>query len=70
MDDYSRFTLVSKLRRDMTTDSSIVVVHDALDKTSMARVAVADPMHQLSDNGPDYVARFLSDYLGMLGTRN
>ena len=35
MDDYSRFILAHKLQRDMTTDSLIEVVQEAVDKTGM-----------------------------------
>ena len=43
MDDYSRFILAHKLQRDMTTDSLIEVVQEAVDKTGMTEVPVADP---------------------------
>ena len=42
MDDYSRFILSWKLQRDMTTDSLIEVVQEAVDKTGMTEVPVAD----------------------------
>ena len=35
MDDYSRFMLAHRLRRDMTSDSLIEVVQDAVDRTGM-----------------------------------
>ena len=35
MDDYSRFILVHKLQRDMTSDSFIEVVQEAVDRTGM-----------------------------------
>ena len=38
MDDYSRFILAHKLQRDMTTDSLIEVVQEAVDKTGMTEV--------------------------------
>ena len=42
MDDYSRFILAHKLQRDMTADSFIEVVQEAVDKTGMTEVPVAD----------------------------
>ena len=42
MDDYSRFILSWKLQPDMTTDSLIEVVQEAVDKTGMTEVPVAD----------------------------
>ena len=38
MDDYSRFILAHRLQRDMTSDSFIEVVQDAVDRTGMDRV--------------------------------
>ena len=35
MDDYSRFILAHRLQRDMTSDSFIEVVQDAVDRTGM-----------------------------------
>ena len=43
MDDYSRFILAWKVQRDMTADSLIEVVQDAVDITGMDTVPVADP---------------------------
>ena len=51
MDDYSRFILAHKLQRDMTSDSFIEVVQEAVDKTGMTEVPVADRTCLLSDNG-------------------
>ena len=43
MDDFSsRFILAHKLQRDMTSDSFIEVVQDAVDMTGMTEVPVAD----------------------------
>ena len=71
MDDYSRFILAHKLQRDMTSDSFIEVVQEAMDRTGMDQVPVTD-RHQglLSDNGPDYVSRAIRDYIGMLGIKH
>ena len=42
MDDFSRFILAWKLQMDMTSDSFIEVVQDAVDLTGMAEVSLAD----------------------------
>ena len=42
MDDYSRFILAHRLQRDMTSDSFIEVVQDAVDRTGMDRVPITD----------------------------
>ena len=42
MDDYSRFILSHKLQRDMTSDSFIEVIQEAVDRTGMTEVPVAD----------------------------
>ena len=42
MDDYSRFILAHRLQRDMTADSLIEVVQDAVDTTGMDTVPVQD----------------------------
>ena len=64
MDDYSRFILAHSLQQDMTADSFIEVVQDAVDTTSMDQVPVTDRTRLLSDNGPGYVSRAFRDYLG------
>ena len=40
MDDYSRFILAHRLQRDMTSDSLIEVVQEAVDRTGMDQVPV------------------------------
>ena len=67
MDDYSRFILSWKLQPDMTTDSLIEVVQEAVDKTGMTEVPVADRTSLLSDNGSGYVSRGFRDYLHLVG---
>ena len=42
MDDFSRFILSRKLQRDMTSDSFIDVIQDAVDLTGMADVPLDD----------------------------
>ena len=70
MDDYSRFILAWRLQRDMTSDSFIEVVQEAVDRTGMDQVPVTDRTRLLSDNGPGYVSRAFRDYLGMVGIRH
>ena len=70
MDDFSRFILAHKLQRDMTSDSFIEVVQDAVDKTGMTEVPVADRTRLLSDNGSGYVSRAFGDYLRLVGIRH
>ena len=70
MDDYSRFILAHRLKRDMTSDSLIEVVQEAVDRTGMDRVPIADRTRLLSDNGPGYVSRAFRDYLGMVGIKH
>ena len=52
MDDYSRFILAHRLQRDMTSDSFIEVVQEAVDRTGMDQVPITDRTKLLSDNGP------------------
>ncbi len=70
MDDYSRFILSWKLQRDMTTDSLIEVVQEAVDNTGMTEVPVADRTSLLSDNGSGYVSRGFRDYLHLVGIKH
>ena len=70
MDDYSRSILAYKLQRDMTADSFIEVVQEAVDRTGMTDIPVADRTRLLSDNGPGYVSRAFRDYLSMVGIRH
>ena len=43
MDDYSRFILFHRLQRDMTSDSLMEVVQEAVDRTGMDQVPITDP---------------------------
>ena len=70
MDDYSRFIIAHKLQRDMTSDSFIEVVQDAVDRTGMTEVPVADRTKLLSDNGSGYVSRAFGGYLRLVGIRH
>ena len=70
MDDFSRFILAHKLQRDMTSDSFIEVVQDAVDKTGMTEIPVQDRTRLLSDNGSGYASRAFRDYLHLVGIRH
>ena len=70
MDDYSRFILAHRLQRDMTSDSFIEVIQEAVDRTGMDQAPIEDRTRLLSDNGPGYVSRAFRDYLGMVGIRH
>ncbi len=67
MDDYSRFILAWKLQKDMSADSLIEVVQEAVDATGMTDVPVEDRTRLLSDNGAGYVSRAFRDYLRLVG---
>jgi putative transposase len=67
MDDYSRFILGWKLQKDMSTNSLIEVVQEAVDATGMTEVPVEDRTKLLSDNGAGYVSRAFRDYLNLVG---
>ena len=70
MDDFSRFILAWRLQRDMTSDSFIEVVQDAVDLTGMTEVPMDDRTRLLSDNGPGYVSRSFREYLHLVGIRH
>jgi len=67
MDDYSRFILAWKLQKDMSADSLIEVVQEAVDATGMTDVPIEDRTKLLSDNGAGYVSRAFRDYLHLVG---
>jgi putative transposase len=67
MDDYSRFILGWKLQRDMSANSLIEVVQEAVDATGMTDVPVEHRTRLLSDNGAGYVSRVFRDYLRLVG---
>jgi len=67
MDDYSRFILAWKLQKDMSANSLIEVVQEAVDATGMTDVPVKDRTKLLSDNGTGYVSRSFRDYLHLVG---
>ena len=70
MDDYSRFILAWKLQRDMSADSLIEVIQEAIDATGMTEVPVEDRTRLLSDNGAGYVSRAFRVYLHLVGIRH
>ena len=67
MDDYSRFILAWKLQKDMSADSLIEVIQQAVDTTGMTDVPVENRTRLLSDNGSGYVSRAFRDYLHLVG---
>jgi putative transposase len=70
MDDYSRFILGWKLQKDMSADSLIEVVQQAVDATGNTLVPVEDRTRLLSDNGAGYISRAFRDYLSLVGIRH
>jgi len=67
MDDYTRFILAWKLQKDMSANSLIEVVQEAVDATGMTDVPVEDRTKLLSDNGAGYVSRSFRNYLRLVG---
>jgi len=67
MDDYSRFILAWKLQKDMSANSLIEVVQEAVDATGMTDVPVEDRTRLLSDNGAGYVSKAFRNYLHLVG---
>ena len=68
--DKLRTGLAHRLKRDMTSDSFIEVVREAVDRMDMDRVPITDRTRLLSDNGLGYVSRAFRDYLGMVGIKH
>jgi transposase InsO family protein len=67
LDDYSRFILAWRLQSDMTANSLIEVVQEAVEATGMTEVPLQDRTSLLSDNGPGYLSRVFGRYLWLLG---
>jgi transposase InsO family protein len=67
MDDYSRFILAWKLQQDMSANSLVEVVQEAVDATGMTNVPLKDRTRLLSDNGAGYISRLFRDYLKLVG---
>jgi putative transposase len=70
LDDYSRFILAWRLQSDMTANSLIEVVQEAVEATGMTEVPLRDRTSLLSDNGPGYLSRVFDRYLWLLGIRH
>jgi len=70
MDDFSRFILGWKLQKDMSANSFIEVVQQAVDATGMTDVPVEERTRLLSDNGAGYISRAFRDYLNLVGIRH
>ena len=70
MDDFSRYILGWELKRDMTANSLIDVVQQAVDTTGMNEVTVKDRTSLLSDNGSGYVSQAFGDYLRLVGIKH
>ena len=71
MDDYSRFILAHRLQRDMTSDSLIEVVQDAVDRTGMDQVPITRPDQAAKRQWPRLcIQRTFRDYLGMVGIKH
>ncbi len=67
MDDYSRYILAWKLQKDMSANSLIEVIQEAVDATGMTDVPIEDRTRLLSDNGAGYISRTFRDYLHLVG---
>ena len=67
MDDYSRFILAWKLQKDMSANSLIEVIQEAVDATGMTEVPIEDRTKLLSDNGAGYVSKAFRDYFHLMG---
>jgi transposase InsO family protein len=67
MDDYSRFILAWKLQKDMSANSLIEVVQEAVDATGMTDVLIEGRTKLLSDNGAGYVSKAFRNYLRLVG---
>lgn len=70
LDDYSRYILSWRLQQDMTANSLVEVVQEAVDATGMTEVPLRDRTALLSDNGPGYLSRIFAGYLRQVGIRH
>ena len=70
IDDFSRYILGWELKSDMTANSLIDVVQQAVDTTGMDKVTVKDRTSLLSDNGSGYVSQAFGDYLRLVGIKH
>jgi len=63
IDDYSRFILSWRLCQGMSADDVKLTLDDAILFTGIRHARVVNRPRLLSDNGPCYVSKALSDYL-------
>jgi putative transposase len=63
LDDYSRFILAWRLCGGMSADDVKLTLDDAILFTGIRHVTVVSRPRLLSDNGPCYISKALSDYL-------
>jgi putative transposase len=63
LDDYSRYIVSWKLRTSMSAEDVKATLDDALAKTGVDQVKVRHRPRLLSDNGPCYISKELSEYL-------
>jgi transposase InsO family protein len=67
LDDYSRYILAWRLCHGMSADDVKLTLDDAIFFTGIRHVKVVSRPRLLSDNGPCYISRALSDYLAEEG---
>lgn len=70
LDDYSRYILAWRLQQDMTANSLIEAVQEAVEETGMTEIPLRDRTALLSDNGPGYLSRVFAGYLKQVGIRH
>jgi putative transposase len=70
LDDYSRYILAWRLCEGMAADEVTQTLDDAIDFTGIRHARVLHRPRLLSDNGPCYVSRVLSEYLEEEGIRH
>jgi len=63
LDDYSRFILAWRLCQGMSADDVKLTLNDAILFTGIRYVTVVNRPRLLSDNGPCYISKALSNYL-------
>jgi putative transposase len=63
LDDYSRYIVSWRLTTSMTSDDVTATLDDALAKTGLEQIKVRHRPRLLSDNGPCYISKELSEYL-------
>ena len=63
LDDYSRYIITWKLTTTMAAEDVTETLDDALAKTGVEKVKISHRPRLLSDNGPCYISKELSDYL-------